>query len=116
VVKSLQLKGRTLLTTTSGRTLYALSAERHGKFICTKPSGCAGIWKPLTIASGVVPKGPVQLGTIHRPEGMIQITYRGQPLYTFASDKRRGQVKGEGLKDVGTWHAATVPASKGAGT
>jgi predicted lipoprotein with Yx(FWY)xxD motif len=112
VVKSLQLKGRTLLTTTSGRTLYSLSAERHGRFVCTKASGCTGIWKPLTIASGLVPKGPVQLGTIHRPEGTIQVTYRGLPLYSFASDKKRGQVKGEGLKDVGTWHAAAVPSPR----
>jgi predicted lipoprotein with Yx(FWY)xxD motif len=116
VVKSLQLNGRMLLTTTSGRTLYSLSAERHGKFVCTEASGCTGIWKPLTIASGVVPKGPVQLGTIHRPEGTTQVTYRGLPLYTFASDRKRGQVKGEGLKDVGTWHAAAVPGRSGSGS
>lgn len=108
VAKSLHLKGRTLLTTTSGRTLYSLSAERHGKFICTEASGCTSIWHPLTIASGVVPKGPVKLGTIHRPEGSIQVTYRGLPLYTFGGDKKRGQVKGEGLKDVGTWHPASI--------
>jgi predicted lipoprotein with Yx(FWY)xxD motif len=114
VAKSLHLNGRTLLTTTSGRTLYSLSAERHGKFICTEASGCTGIWHPLTVASGVVPKGPVKLGTIRRPEGTTQVTYRGLPLYTFAADKKRGQVKGEGLKDVGTWHPATVHASPGA--
>ncbi len=110
VAKSLRVKGRTLLTTTSGRTLYSLSAERHGKFICTESSGCTSIWHPLTIASGVVPKGPVKLGTIQRPEGTIQVTYRGLPLYTFTGDKKRGQVKGEGLKDVGTWHPAGIPS------
>ena len=109
VAKSLHLKGRTLLTTTSGRTLYSLSAERRGKFICTEASGCTSIWHPLTIASGLVPKGPVKLGTIHRPEGAIQVTYRGLPLYTFTGDKKRGQTKGDGLKDVGTWHPATIP-------
>jgi predicted lipoprotein with Yx(FWY)xxD motif len=113
VAKSLRLNGHTLLTTTSGRTLYSLSAERHGKFICTEASGCTGIWHPLTVASGVVPKGPVKLGTIRRPEGTTQVTYRGLPLYTFTADKKRGQVKGDGLKDVGTWHPATVQASPG---
>jgi predicted lipoprotein with Yx(FWY)xxD motif len=97
------------------KTLYTLSAERHGKFICTEASGCTGIWHPLTVASGVVPKGPVKLGTIKRPEGTVQVTYRGLPLYTFASDKKRGQVKGEGLKDVGTWHAAFLPSKTAAG-
>ncbi len=114
VAKALASEGRMLLTTPKGRTLYSLSAERHGKFICTETSGCTSIWHPLTVAAGVVPKGPVKLGTIHRPEGQIQVTYRGLPLYTFASDKRPGQDKGEGLKDVGTWHAALVP-SKGRG-
>jgi predicted lipoprotein with Yx(FWY)xxD motif len=114
VAKARTIEGRMLLTTTKGRTLYSLSAERGGKFICTEMSGCTSIWRPLTVAAGVVPKGPVKLGTIHRPEGQVQVTYRGLPLYTFASDKRPGQDKGEGLKDVGTWHAALVP-SKGHG-
>jgi len=116
VAKSLRLGGRTLLTTNSGRTLYSLSAERHGKFICTETSGCTGVWHPLTIAAGVTPKGPVKLGTIQRPEGTFQVTYRGLPLYTFAADKKRGQVKGDGLKDVGTWHPASVPGRTGSGT
>lgn len=115
VAKTLSVKGRTLLTTLSGHTLYSLSAERGGKFVCTAASGCTGIWHPLTVAAKVTPKGPVKLGTIRRPEGTLQVTYRGLPLYTFASDKKPGQVKGEGLKDVGTWHAAFVPAAKGGG-
>ena len=112
VAKTRTVKGRTLLTTIGGRTLYTLSVEKHGKFVCTMESGCTGIWHPLTVAAGVTPKGPVKLGTIHRPEGTVQVTYRGLPLYTFASDKKAGQVKGEGLKDVGVWHAAFVPAPK----
>jgi predicted lipoprotein with Yx(FWY)xxD motif len=116
VAKTLPLDGRALLTTTSGRTLYSLSAERHGKFICTEASGCTGIWNPLTVAAGVVPKGPVKLSTIRRPEGTTQVTYRGLPLYTFTADKKRGQVKGEGLKDVGTWHPAAVSGRAGPGT
>lgn len=110
VAKSLRLKGRTLLTSTSGRTLYSLSAERHGKFICTEASGCTSLWHPLTVASGVVPKGPVKLGTVTRPEGTVQVSYRGLPLYTFTDDRKRGQTKGEGLKDVGTWHPASIPS------
>jgi predicted lipoprotein with Yx(FWY)xxD motif len=112
VVKTRNVKGKTLLTTTGGRTLYTLSVEKHGKFVCTMESGCTGIWRPLTVAAGVKPQGPVKLGTVKRPEGTVQVTYRGLPLYTFASDKKAGQVKGEGLKDVGVWHAAFVPAPK----
>jgi predicted lipoprotein with Yx(FWY)xxD motif len=112
VVKVAKVGGRTLLTTTGGRTLYSLSVETHGKFICTASSGCTAIWHPLTVAAEVVPKGPVKLGTVKRPEGATQVTYRGRPLYAFGGDMKRGQTNGEGLRDVGVWHAATAPSGR----
>jgi predicted lipoprotein with Yx(FWY)xxD motif len=48
------------------------------------------------------------LGTIRRPGGQTQVTYRGRPLYTFNDDRRQGDVGGEGFVDVGTWHAVVV--------
>jgi predicted lipoprotein with Yx(FWY)xxD motif len=111
VAKSLRTKAGTLLTTLKGRTLYTLSVEKHGKFVCTEASGCTSIWPPLLVGAGVVPQGPTKLGTIKRPDGTLQVTFHGMPLYTFASDKKPGQAKGEGLKDVGTWHAAKLAAN-----
>lgn len=99
--------GKTVLTTTKGRTLYSLSVERHGKFICT--ASCLSTWHPLLVPRGVRPTGPVKLGTITRPEGGTQVTYKGKPLYRFGGDGKAGQANGEGIKDVGTWHAAAVP-------
>jgi predicted lipoprotein with Yx(FWY)xxD motif len=104
--------GKTVLVSLKGRTLYSLSAETHGKFICTKASGCLSAWHPLTVPTGVVPVGPVKLGTVKRPEGGVQVTYRGLPLYTFAGDTGPGQANGQGLQDVGTWGAAAVPKAK----
>jgi predicted lipoprotein with Yx(FWY)xxD motif len=98
--------GRTVLTTTGGKTLYSLSVEKHGKFICT--GACLSTWKPLTVPAGTKPTGPVKLGTIKRPEGKTQVVYKGLPLYSFIGDRRAGEANGEGLKDVGTWHAAKV--------
>jgi predicted lipoprotein with Yx(FWY)xxD motif len=98
--------GKTILTNTKGRTLYSLSVEKHGKFICT--GSCTGIWHPLLIPAGVKPTGPVALGTVKRPEGKTQVTFKGRPLYRFGGDTKAGDVKGEGIKDVGTWHAAVV--------
>jgi len=98
--------GKTVLTTTKGRTLYSLSVEKNGKFICT--GSCLSVWHPLTVPSGVKPTGPVKLGTIARPEGKTQVTYRGRPLYRFSGDAKAGDANGEGIKDVGTWHAAAV--------
>jgi len=101
--------GTSVLANLRGRTLYSLSVEKHGKFICT--GGCLSIWHPLVVAKGVRPTGPVTLGTVKRPDGKTQVTYRGRPLYSFADDTKAGESNGEGIKDVGTWHAAKPPAS-----
>ena len=100
----------TVLTTTKGRTLYSLSVEKKGRFICT--GSCLSVWHPLVVPAGVRPVGPVKLGTIERPEGGTQVTYKGRPLYRFGGDGKAGQANGEGIKDVGTWHAAALPAPK----
>lgn len=98
--------GKTVLTNRAGLTLYSLSAETHGRFICK--GSCLRDWHPLVVAKGVKPTGPVVLGTIKRPDnGMRQVTFAGKPLYTFDGDTRKGEAGGEGVKDVGTWHAAT---------
>ena len=96
---------KTVLTNLKGLTLYSLSVEKNGKFICT--GACTHTWFPLLVARGTTPKGPVKLGTVKRPEGKIQVTFKGLPLYTFDGDSAKGQAKGEGFKDVGTWHAVT---------
>ncbi len=96
--------GGTILTTTRGRTLYSLSAEANGRFICT--GACLSSWRPLVVAATVKPTGPVKLGTIERPDGKTQVTFKGRPIYSFSGDSKPGDVNGEGIKDVGTWHAA----------
>jgi predicted lipoprotein with Yx(FWY)xxD motif len=102
----------TVLVSSHGMTLYHLSGEQNGKFICTT-SACVGIWHPLTVASGSTPTGTESLGTVKRPDGTEQVTYKGMPLYTFAQDTSEGDAKGQGLKDVGTWSAVTVSAASG---
>jgi predicted lipoprotein with Yx(FWY)xxD motif len=111
-LKVVRTKGKSILATSKGHTLYSLSAEKKGKFICTKSSGCLAIWKPVIIPSGGSVVGPVKLGSIKRPEGGRQATYRGLPLYSFVEDTKPGETNGEGLKDVGTWHAVKVPKPK----
>lgn len=104
--------GATVLVTSQGMTLYHLSAEQNGKFICTTPA-CVGIWHPLTVASGSTPTGAESLGTVKRPDGTEQVTYKGMPLYTFAQDTSEGDAKGQGVKDVGTWSAVTASSASG---
>jgi predicted lipoprotein with Yx(FWY)xxD motif len=99
--------GKTILVTKRGLTLYSLSAERHGRFIC-KNSSCLAFWIPLHVAKGMKPAGVPGLGTIRRPDHTIQVTYRGAPLYRFYLDHKRGDILGNGFRDVGVWHPVAV--------
>lgn len=97
-----------VLVNVKGLTLYSLSVETHGHFVCTDPT-CVSTWKPLALKAGQKPIGVKGLGTIRRPDGHRQVTYKGKPLYSFYLDARKGDANGEGFKDVGTWHAAVAP-------
>jgi predicted lipoprotein with Yx(FWY)xxD motif len=108
-LKTVKVKGHPILATSSGHSLYSLSVEKNGKFVCTRASGCLALWHPLMVPKGATPTGPVKLGTVKRPEGGTQVTFHGRPLYTYAPDTKPGEAQGEGLKDVGTWHAVKVP-------
>jgi predicted lipoprotein with Yx(FWY)xxD motif len=108
VVKTASNSLGTILVNSQGMTLYHLSGEQNGKFICTS-SACVGVWHPLIASSTSAPSGEgVALGTVKRPEGTVQVTYKGTPLYTFTGDQQAGETKGQGIKDVGTWSAVTT--------
>jgi predicted lipoprotein with Yx(FWY)xxD motif len=95
-----------ILISPRGLTLYHFTPEKAKKIACT--GQCAAFWPPLLIKRGVKPTAargldPKKLGTIRRPNGRYQVTYAGFALYTFALDKRRGDVKGQGVEK--TWYA-----------
>jgi predicted lipoprotein with Yx(FWY)xxD motif len=86
----------TILVSSQGMTLYHLSGEQNGKFICTS-AACLGVWHPLLAPSGgaLSGGGVGSLGTVKRSNGMTQLTYKGAPLYTFAQDKQTGETNGQ---------------------
>lgn len=107
--------GKTIVVDSRGRTLYALSSESSKRLLCT-PKVCASNWPPLTVRSrSALRAGPGvhgRLATVRRPDGRLQVTLRGMPLYRFAGDSRKGQANGEGLQAFGgTWHAVVAGAS-----
>jgi predicted lipoprotein with Yx(FWY)xxD motif len=103
----------TILVTLGGRTLYSLSAERNGRFICTD-STCLSLWKPLHVARGMTPAGVKGLSLVTRPDHTRQVAFKGAPLYTFTQDKRAGDANGNGFKDVGVWRPVTVSGTSAA--
>ena len=107
VVKTMKVGGQTILVNRRGMTLYHLSVERQGHFIC-KDATCLSLWKPLVVARGVTPSGAKSLGVVKRPDGRRQVAYKGVPLYTFVQDRKPGDTKGNGFRDVGVWRVVTV--------
>jgi predicted lipoprotein with Yx(FWY)xxD motif len=93
-----------VLANSAGMTLYWYSddVKNSGKSSCT--GGCLQAWPALTgtpmAVAGVTLAG--KLGTITRPGGVIQATYNGYPLYTYANDMAPGQTTGNGVG--GVWH------------
>jgi predicted lipoprotein with Yx(FWY)xxD motif len=99
----------TVLVNAKGRTLYHLQGETVHNFKC-KGSGCTSLWPPLTVKSksAIAHAHVKHLGTVKRPDShKLQVTYKGEPLYTFADDHKAGDTNGEGFQGTeGTWHAA----------
>jgi predicted lipoprotein with Yx(FWY)xxD motif len=103
--------GGRVLVNAHGLTLYRLSGEKTGKFICTSAT-CLKNWHPLVATASKATGSVGSLGVVKRPDGTMQVTYKGEPLYTFAADHSPGQANGQGFKDVGTWNAVMTSAAK----
>jgi predicted lipoprotein with Yx(FWY)xxD motif len=91
------------LTDAQGMTLYMFTKDTPGKSNCT--GQCLAIWPALLVAQGgkVTLTGggdQSQLGTITRPDGSTQVTYRNLPLYYYAKDKAPGDTNGQGVGSV----------------
>ena|SRR5437870_5714465 len=108
--------GKTILVTGTGFTLYANSKERATmKIRCV--GQCRTLWPPLLVRGTAKPTAGAgvarsKLGTIRRPDGGRQVTYKGAPLYRFKSDTKRGQAGGQGITDLGgTWRTVVLPGA-----
>ncbi len=102
------LDKRILVTSGAGLSLYTLEGERNGRWLCTDRS-CLSAWPPLLLRRGAQPTGVRFLGVLRRPDGRRQVTYRGFPLYRYAFDDEKGDVRGDGVGDVAVWHVAVAP-------
>jgi predicted lipoprotein with Yx(FWY)xxD motif len=99
-----------VLQAPTGFTLYHITTDVNGKITCT--GSCATKWPPLLAASGKVPAASPDvashLGTVKRPDGSLQVTFDGMPVYTYSGDSGPGQSNGQGIG--GVWFAVTTSA------
>jgi predicted lipoprotein with Yx(FWY)xxD motif len=104
----------TVLVDAQGHTLYRFTPESNGHIACA--AGCTPTWPPLTVASGEQLKAQGSLSgtlaTLQRPDGAMQATYNGWPLYRYGGDTASGTANGQGI--AGKWFAVT-PTQAAAG-
>ena len=88
-----------MLVDAGGMTVYVFTPDAQGDSTCLE--GCADRWPPVPEASDVGEGlDPALLGTTTRPDGDVQATYDGWPLYRFSVDVAPGDVAGQGVGDV----------------
>ncbi len=106
----------TVLVNAQGLTLYDLPSEANGHITCT--GSCAQAWPPLLEVGGKLPSAPSaiasKLGTVVRPDGGTQVTYKGLPLYTFAGDSA-GKASGQGVAGFAAVTVAGGSSGNGGG-
>lgn len=88
-----------ILTTIDGYTLYQFANDVAGDGKSACEGACAQTWQPLPVVGepaggdGVTGK----LDTITRGDGMVQVTYKGKPLYLFSGDAAPGDTNGKAI-------------------
>jgi len=87
-----------VLTSPDGMTLYTYDKDTHGVSNCYDE--CAEYWPPAKASTTDKPVG--DLSIIKRKDGSLQWADGGKPLYTFANDKKPGDVTGDNKNNV--WH------------
>jgi predicted lipoprotein with Yx(FWY)xxD motif len=117
-VKAYDLRGRgQIWTTPEGLTLYRRDGYRYqagghslrnanrgvpafGKMIGTGlcDADCLKTWKPLIAPADAVPSGYWEV--IPRPDGTTQWSYQGYVLYTYAGDKKPGDMVGNDVYEI----------------
>lgn len=98
--------GSSYLVDGAGRAVYMLEGDRDGSK-CT--GSCLQAWPPLLVTDTRPTAGanlePSLVGTVQRPDGSMQVTYNGHPLYHYAADAGRGMTTGHAVRDQsGSWY------------
>lgn len=93
-----------VLTDKDGRTLYFFSLDANGSSACI--DGCEAIWPVYysAEASSDTEINQEDIDVIARADGSKQSTYKGWPLYYYASDEKAGDIKGDGVNSI--WFVA----------
>jgi predicted lipoprotein with Yx(FWY)xxD motif len=99
-----------ILVDSNGRTLYLFVADSGATSNCNS-AACVQYWPPVLTAGAPTAGAGANaalLGTTQRKDGRTQVTYGGHPLYYFITDKKPGDVTGQGIDGFGgPWYVVS---------
>ena len=98
--KMVDTKMGKILANAKGMTLYTFDKDAMGKSNCDE--ACLKKWPAFHAAAKAKAEGEWTL--VKAADGKEMWAYEGKPLYTFAGDKKPGDMTGDGVG--GVWHAA----------
>ncbi|MCW3020138.1 MAG: hypothetical protein JWN10_2446 [Solirubrobacterales bacterium] len=97
-----------ILTTSSGLTLYEFTHDHGSANSCIKIRECPQVWPALETAGAPIAGPGVKgslLSSIRIAGGARQVTYAGHPLYRYSADSR-GTTGYVGVSEFGgNWYA-----------
>ncbi|EJZ18715.1 hypothetical protein NE852_28490 (plasmid) [Rhizobium sp. Pop5] len=98
--KMVDTKMGKILANAKGMTLYTFDKDEMGKSNCDE--ACLKKWPAFHAAAKAKAEGEWSL--VKAADGKEMWAYEGKPLYTFAGDKKSGDMTGDGVG--GVWHVA----------
>jgi predicted lipoprotein with Yx(FWY)xxD motif len=85
----------------NGMSIYVFDMDAPPASHCV--DACAEKWPPVLLTADEIASNLISpLGKTTRPNGLVQLTYQGRPVYTFFADRLPADIKGDGLGRV--WH------------
>lgn len=94
----------TILVNSKGFTLYMFVPDKQKKVTCK--GNCAVVWPPLKAKSPTA--GGAAKKSLLGTDGPV-VTYNRWPLYTYVSDTKPGQAKGQAIKQSGgLWYVLSA--------
>jgi predicted lipoprotein with Yx(FWY)xxD motif len=99
-----------------GFVLYRYDRDQAdpSRSACVDPCTKEWLVEPAGKQLRVVGIDREQVGQLTRPDGTVQLTLAGWPLYGYAGDKRPGDINGQGAD--GQWHLIAPDGAAVAGT
>ena len=106
----------TVVVDGQGFTLYRFDKDSAKPPTSNCADECAQKWPPVLATPGtpLTVEGVEQeaVGTINRPDGTIQLTLNGWPVYRYSGDPQPGATAGQGIEG-GEWAAVTPEGAEG---